>query len=306
MEKKDRILVTGARGMVGRELVATLTSMGYPNVAKCNTDLMSTSYTLDMFAQFKPDYVFHLAAYVRGLGGNLKNGAYSFLRNTTINSNVIDGCRETFVKKIVAMGTVAMYPDNESEHYCEDDLWNGEPNLSEYGYGHAKRGMLAQLRSYKNDYGIEYACAISTNLYGPHDRFDIENGHVIPSLVRKFHEAKRDGTPVSIWGDGSATRDFLYVKDAARALVMMMDLGDGPINLATGDSYTILQAAEILGVHSKHDLVSWDTAKPVGQCHRQYDVSRLHRMGFYPAYSLARGLKETYEWYASNNECARK
>jgi GDP-L-fucose synthase len=306
MEKTDRILITGGRGMVGKHLLNHLTEAGYTDVCISNVDLMSPYYTKAAFAQIKPTYVFHMAAYVRGIAGNMKAQSYSFVRNTTINMNVIDACREVSVRKIVAMGTVAMYPDKKSEHYSESDLWEGQPHSSEYGYGNAKRHMLAQLECYKNDYGISYACAISTNLYGAHDRFDIEHGHVIPSLVRKFYEAKRDGTPVSIWGDGSATRDFLYVKDAVRGLVMMMESGEGAINLSTGDSYTIRQAAETLGIHSKHDVVEWDTSKPVGQKHRQYDMARLRALGFMPEYSLARGLKETYDWYSDNSECARK
>ncbi len=308
MEKTDRILITGGRGMVGKHLYDHLTASGYVHVFITDVDLASPYYTLAAFSQIRPTYVFHMAAYVRGLAGNMKAQSYSFLRNTTINMNVIDACREREigVKKIVAMGTVAMYPGKESEHYIESDLWNGQPHASEFGYGNAKRHMLAQLECYKNDYGIDYVCAISTNLYGPHDRFDIEYGHVIPSLVRKFYEAKRDGTPVNIWGDGSATRDFLYVKDAVRALVMMMESGEGAMNLATGDSYMISQAVEALGVHSKHDIVEWDTTKPVGQRHRQYDVTKLRKLGFEPEYSLAHGLKETYEWYSNNEPAARK
>lgn len=281
--------------------------MGYSNVAETNVDLMSLHATLEMFRDIKPAYVFHLAAYVRGIAGNMRSQSLSFLRNTTINTNVIEACRDSGVKKIVAMGTVAMYPDKQVGcFYSEDDIWNGEPHSSEYGYGHAKRGMYAQLQAYRKDYGLEYVCAISTNLYGPHDRFDIENGHVIPSLIRKFHEARRSEVPVTIWGDGSATRDFLYVKDAARALVMMMDLGDGAMNLATGDSYTILQAAKAIGAHAGYDRVEWDTSKPVGQRHRKYDVSRLTRMGFSPEYSLSRGLRETYDWYSGNELRARR
>ena len=206
------------------------------------------------------------------------------------------------VKKVVAMGTASMYPDPEPGlPLAEGDVWKGPPYSSEYGYAQAKRGMLAQLQAYESSYGMPYAFAFSTNLYGPHDRFNTETGHVIPSLVKKFHDAKQQKTLVTVWGDGSAHRDFLYVKDAVRALYVIMNNVTGPVNLATGMTRTIRDVVDILAAYTgMKEQIVWDTSKPSGYIFRAYDVSRLRVAGFKCYYALEQALPETYEWYASH------
>lgn len=307
----QRILVTGGSGLAGSALVAYLRALGCreiyaPSSHEC--DLTDYRATLDCFKAFKPDRVFHLAGFVRGIMGNMQNKATSFLHNILMNTHVVEATWQSKAKKIVAMGTVAAYPDPAPAYpITEEMIWQGAPHGSENSYGHAKRAMLAQLEAYRESYGLDYAFAISTNLYGPNDNFDTEHGHVIPSLVRKFYEAKQTSATVTVWGNGEAKRDFLYSADMAAALVALMEELSGAVNIGSGMTVTIRDAVELLGYHtgmSSH--VMWDTAKPNGQHFRECDLSRLFNTGFRPHYDLTRGLRETYDWYAANEPRARK
>lgn len=301
MQKHDAILVTGSTGLVGANLVHYLRSKGFAHVIPLkHRDLTNRAETREAFEEHRPDYVFHMAGYVRGIAGNMANQAEAYLQNTLMAANVIDACRKVGVKKIVAMGTVAMYPCLDGP-LREDMLFLGEPHHSERGYAHAKRGMLAQLEAYKDSYGLSYALPVSTNLYGPHDRFNAETGHCIPSLIRKFHDARMVGEKVTVWGDGSAKRDFLYVKDAVEHLHTIMDEIEGPINLATGKSERIGEVVGILAEHTgMSNRIVWDDSKPVGQTYRSYSTR------FSPRHSLRQGLIETFDWYAANQAWARK
>jgi GDP-L-fucose synthase len=311
MQSKDSILVTGVPGLVGTNLVEHLRERGFTNVTGIGSrdcDLTDRQTTLAYFEKINPDFVFHLAGYVFGILGNMRNQAESYLRNTLINTHVVDACHKTKVKKVVAMGTVAMYPDPlPSDPLREDTMWMGAPHSSERGYAYAKRGMLAHLEVCHDSYGMKSACAISTNLYGEHDRFNIDTGHVLPTLVRKFYEARQAGTTVSVWGDGSAVRDFMYIRDAVRGLLWIMNNVDGPVNLATGKVRSIRDAADILakcaGLEGK---VTWDSNKPSGQVYRAYDIKILKSSDFNCVHSLEEGLRKTYQWYEKNHATARK
>lgn len=311
MRPNDSILVTGASGLAGHNLVAYLREQGFSNVvglASRDCDLTDLDATLAGFKQHKPAYVFHMAGHVFGIMGNMKNQAAAYFNNSRINSFVVEASHQVGVEKIVAMGTVAMYPDPLPGNPLQESMiWQGAPHHSEHGYAHAKRGMLAQLEAYRETHDMAFAVALSTNLYGPYDRFNIETGHVIPSLIRKFYEAQRGKNAVSVWGDGSAQRDFLYVKDMVRALHVIMDQIDGVVNLATGSVCRIRDAVEILAHHTGlDDRVTWDATKPNGQVVRAYDVSKLRQAGFNCQYSLQQGLTETYDWYAAHEATARK
>jgi GDP-L-fucose synthase len=311
MKADDKILVTGAAGLAGKNLVNYLTTQGFKNIISLTSkdcNLTDLNATLDCFKKHKPDYVFHMAGHVFGIMGNMKNQAAAYFNNNQINSFVIEACRAVGVKKIVAMGTVAMYPDPlPGNPLTEAMVWQGAPHRSEHGYAHAKRGMLAMLEAYHDTCGMDYALALSTNLYGPYDRFNIETGHVVPSLIRKFHEAKQSGQSVTVWGDGSAQRDFLYIEDAARALHVIMDKIDGAVNLATGTTCKIRDAVTLLAEHTGlQDKIIWDTSKPNGQALRAYDVSKLQAAGFTCQHNLQQGLTATFDWYAKNEATARK
>ncbi|MGO9648847.1 MAG: NAD-dependent epimerase/dehydratase family protein [Terriglobales bacterium] len=310
IQRDDTILITGGSGLAGINLREYLQSQGFrrilaPPSAEC--DLTNRQPVLDYFERNQPDYVFHMAGFVRGIMYNMRNHGEAYLKNTLINTHVIEACHTAGVKKVVAMGSVAMYPELEpGTPLAEGDVWKGPPHPSQYGYAQAKRGMLTHLQMYESSYGMPYAFAFCTSLYGPHDRFNTETGHVIPSLVKKFHDARQTKTTVSVWGDGSAHRDFLYIQDCARALHIIMDHVTGPVNLASGTTRKIRDVVNILAAHTRmEEQIVWDTTKPSGYVFRAYDVSRLRDAGFACQYTLEQALRETYDWYASHSGAVR-
>jgi len=306
----DRVLITGASGVIGHALQKELAEAGYGNVTAIGAeqaDLRDEAKTLRLFEEIKPDIVYHLAARVYGIMGNLQNKGKAYLDNTRINTNVIDCAQQVGVKKIVAMGSTAIYSDKTPLPMSEEHLWDGPPHYSEAPYAHSKRGMLAQLEAYKDAYGLDFAFCISTNLYGPYDKFDEKWGHVIPSLVSKFYRANQENGNVPVWGTGKARRDFLFSEDAAYAMRLIAQDFTGPINLATGETHTIREAVDLLAKisHFQGDVV-WDDTKPDGQYLRDYDTSKLKSIGFSPRHSLSEGLSKTYEWYCENVASARR
>lgn len=303
MIASERILVTGAAGMVGSHVLDQLRYVHGRNVVGTNRaecDLRDFRATRRMFEEIRPTHVFHPAACVYGIIGNMNNPGQAFLENVQINTNVIDAAKRVGVKKITAMGTGCVYPYPPIHTPLrEDDIFMGRPHPSEAGYAHAKLAMLAMLETY----GMDFAYVVSCNLFGPRDKFDPVNGHVVPALVRKFYEAKRDGTNVTVWGDGSAKRDFIYIKDAARAIVTIMDKGRGPINMGTNSVLRIGDIiwglADIAGLLG--DRIIWDRSKPNGVDYRGYDLSRLDALGFKPGHTIRQGLKETWDWYCNEH-----
>lgn len=300
----EKILITGASGVIGQALQRELEAAGYTNVVAISSkdaDLRDEAQTKELFAKVKPTIVYHLAACVFGIMGNLQNKAKAFVENTRINTNVIDASHLAGVRKVVAMGSSAIYSDSVTLPMSEEQVWSGPPHYSEASYAHSKRAMLAQLEAYSDQYGMEFAFCISTNLYGPFDKFDEQWGHVIPSLISKFHKANMLGESVPVWGTGKARRDFLFNEDAARAMRMIGEQFNGTINLASGVSQTIRETAECIQKVSgfEGDIV-WDSTKPDGQHLREYDISKLESLGFKPAHSLEQGLDKTYRWFKDN------
>lgn len=311
MEKTSRVLVTGGRGLVGTSLLEELRERGFSNVTSLTSqtcDLTDLKATARWFEEARPEYVFHLAAHVYGIMGNMRNKGLSFLKNTLINTHVVEGCRLAKVKKVVAMGSGCVYPyPSPGLPLRETMVWQGEPHASEDSYAHSKRAMLAQLNAYHEDYGLPFAFVISANLFGPHDKFDTQFGHVTPALVRKFHEAKESGGKVVVWGDGSARRDFVFVKDVSDALLRIMDGATGAVNLGSGAVHRIRDVVDCLAAHTGLQArVEWDASKPNGQDYRAYDLTKLKATGFEPRYTLHEGLRITYDWYARNATLARK
>jgi GDP-L-fucose synthase len=303
------VLVTGSSGVAGHATVDRLIEAGYRVVAatSATVDLRDSAATLAYIEKIQPTGIIHLAARVHGLGGNVGSQGEMFLDNLLINTSVIEAAHLIGVPKIVAMGTVAAYPSTAALPIREDAVWAGRPHGSEAGYAQAKRAMFAQLEAYQDQYGTDYAIALSTNLYGPHDRFDEVRGHVLPSLVSKFHRAIQNGTDVAVWGSGKPTRDFLYSADAAAALQSMLEHGSGMYNMATGESVAIREAVETLAeVSGFTGEVVWDQSKPDGQAARVFDVSRLKGLGWKPQVELREGLRATYEWFAANVDSVRR
>jgi GDP-L-fucose synthase len=305
MKRNDPILVTGANGLAGSAVVEHLRQNQFTCVipiTRDDCDLRNWGDTNALFLRIKPYHVFHAAATVYGLGGNLAFQGRSLLENTQINTNVIDAAHKCLsVRKITVMGTNAAYPWPTELPFKEENLYNGRPDASEFGYGHAKRHMLAMLEAYDQSYGLEFCYIVSGNLYGPRDRFNPKTGHVLPSLIKKFSDAKATGGRVDIWGDGSATRDFLYSKDLARVVQLLMsgDIKSGPINIGSGNTISIGGIAKMLSIISgvPWDRVHFDTSKPKGRPDCFADLSRLRALGFTPNYGIADGLRETWEWF---------
>lgn len=299
MNKSDTILVTGAQGLVGSAVAEHLRDLGFSvvvGVGRDDCDLLSPAYTRALFEHVRPAHVFHGAARVYGIMGNMNHQGQSYLENTLINTNVIDAAHRVGVKKITVMGTNAAYPFPPVLPFKESTIFDGRPHPSESGYAHAKRGMIAMLEAYQQSYGMEWACLVACNQFGARDKFDPVDGHVVPSLIVKFYDAWRTRTPVVVWGDGSARRDFMYVKDTARIAHLVMEKGAGAIN-AAAESRTIREVVKFLSDITGVTMVEWDSTKPNGQAYRAADLGRLAELGFRPAYTVKAALEETWNWY---------
>jgi GDP-L-fucose synthase len=312
MKRSDTIVVTGANGLAGSAVIEHLRANQFTCVVgltRNDVDLCDWGDTNHIFHRIRPRHVFHAAATVYGLGGNMANQAKSILENTQINTNVIDAAHKCeTVRKITVMGTNAAYPWPTPLPFQESEIYNGRPDAGEFGYGHAKRHMLAMLEAYQQSYGMEYSYLISGNLYGPRDKFDEISGHVLPSLIRKFSYAKETGGLVNVWGDGSATRDFLYSKDLARVVQLLMseDIKPGPINIGSGQKVSIAEAVNKLCYLSGVPIgrVRFDPSKPKGRPDCYADLSRINALGFTPNYCFAEGLVLTWEWFEKNRQPA--
>lgn len=308
VDQHGRVLITGGTGLVGRALQAVLAEQGFTSVIPIGSkdcDLRDGGAVQKMFADIRPKYVFHLAARVHGIGGNMKYKSDILFDNVMINTNVVEFARRAEVTKIVAMGSGCVYPELKGQQELfEDQVWIGPPHPSEDSYAHSKRLILAQLGAAKEQYGQSSAFVISGNLYGPHDSFDVEEGHVIPSLVAKFFAAAQQGKSVKVWGSGVAIRDFTYCDDTASALIAILRNLEGPINMGSGMRHPIRDIVEALQSLTKVP-VEWDSSKPDGQLVRYYNLDKLESTGFKAKVSLAEGVRKTYEWYAANWQTAR-
>ena len=294
---------------MGRALVAELRADGQAVVGlgSAAADLRDPGATEAVFGRYRPEVIYHLASRVRGIMGNAGTQGDAYLDNIRINTNVVEAARRWGVRKVVAMGSAAIYGDRVPLPMREEDYWIGRPHASEAGYAHAKRAMLAQLEAYREQWGLEFAYCISTNLFGPHDRFDERGGHVVASLISKFHRATRTGEAVTVWGSGIPMRDFLFVADAAKAMRVIGATGSGAINLATGETVSIRGLAELLAEISGYGReIVWDASKPDGQMRRAYDLSRLRALGVGPGRSLRDGLAETYAWFVAHAPDVRR
>lgn len=307
MKQSDVIAVTGANGLAGSAAIAHFRARGFQNVTpitRQDVDLRYHGDTMRLFRKLSPDYVFHAAATVYGLQGNMDNQYKSILDNTMINTNVIDASRHVGAKKIVAMGTNAVYPWPAVLPYRAETIFDGPPHDGEYGYAHAKRHMLAMLETS----GIPYTYLVSGNLYGPRDTFNVTTGHVLPSLIKKFYDASIGATAsVNIWGDGSAERDFLHSADLADLVSFFFGNAiTGPINIGEGVTRPLSYVAKLLSSISGVDYsrVVYDTSKPLGRPTTYSDLKVLHGLGWRPSIRFDHGLKSTYEWYASSRRAA--
>jgi GDP-L-fucose synthase len=301
------VLVTGGGGFLGGHVVERLRADGLdPFIARRRDyDLTSPDDTARLFAEARPELVFHLAAEVGGIGANRANPGRYWYANLTMGTNVLEQSRRTGVGKLVLLGTICSYPKVTPVPFREDDLWNGYPEETNAPYGVAKKTLLIGAQAYRDQYGLNSIYLMSTNLYGPGDNFDLETSHVIPALIRKMLEAQERGEDeIVLWGDGSPTRDSLYVEDCAEALWLAAQHFDGaePVNLGTGQEPSIRELAELIAELTGYDGgISWDTSKPNGQLRRRLDTSRAERLfGWRARTSLREGIEQTIAWYRAH------
>ena len=303
-----RIVVTGGGGFLGSFVVDQLRQRGCRQVfvpRRKDYDLTTEAGVERMFSGARPEVLFHLAAVVGGIGANRENPGRFFYENAIIGLHLIEAARRHGVEKTVVVGTVCAYPKFTPVPFREEDLWNGYPEETNAPYGIAKKALLVQCQSYRQQYGMDAIYLLPVNLYGPRDNFDLETSHVIPALIRKCLEAKRSGArEIVAWGDGSPTREFLYAADAAEGLVLAAEKysGSEPVNLGSGQEVPIKELTEtIASLCGFEGRIVWDTTKPNGQPRRCLDTSRAERLfGFRAGTTLQTGLRQTIDWYLAS------
>jgi GDP-L-fucose synthase len=301
-----KVLVTGGSGFLGSHVVERLRADGVdPFVALHeNYDLTKSDDAHRLFSAAQPELVFHLAAEVGGIGANLASPGRFWYANMLMGAHVLEESRKAGVDKLVLVGTVCSYPKETRVPFREEDLWNGYPEETNAPYGVAKRALSVGAQAYRDQYALNTIFLLPVNLYGPRDDFNPETSHVIPALIRKMVDAKERGEEsVVLWGDGSPTREFLYVEDCADALWLAAQRYEGsdPVNLGTGEEISIADLTTLVAAAVEYDgSVIWDTSKPNGQPRRKLDTSRAaERFGFEAKTSLHAGLDRTVAWFMS-------
>jgi len=306
--KDKTFLVTGGAGFLGSHLVERMKEKGvvHENIRVTRsktTDLRIWEHCVDAVQEI--DVVIHLAAKVGGIGYNRENPATLFYDNAMMGIQLMEAARRAGVEKFVQVGTVCAYPKYTPVPFKEEDLWNGYPEETNAPYGVAKKMLLVQAQAYREQYGFNAIYLLPVNLYGPRDNFDPASSHVIPALIRKFVDAKQSKSDtVEVWGTGSASREFLYVDDAARGIVLATERYNkpDPVNLGSGMEITIRDLVALIGeLTGFAGEIIWDTTKPDGQPRRCLDVSRAREeFGFESEMGFREGLKRTIEWYVEN------
>ncbi len=302
-----RVLVTGGAGFFGSFLVDGLRRQGAEVfVARSRDyDLVDRAACKRVIADSRPDVVFHLAARVGGIGANRDNPGLFVFENAMMGLQLLEECRLAGIAKTIVAGTICAYPKFAPVPFREDDLWNGYPEETNAPYGVAKRLLLVQAQAYREQYGLASIVLFPVNLYGPRDNFELRTSHVIPAMIRKCLAARDHGQDeVTLWGDGSPTREFLYVEDAAEAMMLGAELYDSPdpVNLGSGEEISIADLARLIAEATGFTgRFVWDTSQPNGQPRRRLDVSRAReRFGFVARTALADGLRQTVAWYAEH------
>ena len=303
--RDKRILVTGGAGFLGRQAIARLVDAGadpqkimVPRSREFDLRVMDACQQVVQNQQI----IIHLAAHVGGIGLNREKPAELFYDNLMMGTQLIHAAYEAGVEKFVCVGTICAYPNLTPVPFKEDDLWNGYPEVTNAPYGIAKKALLVQLQSYRQQYNFNGIFLLPVNLYGPEDNFDPRSSHVIPALIRKVYEAQQRGDKtLPVWGDGSPSREFLYSTDAARGIVMATQKYNDPdpVNLGTGSEIKIRDLVELIcELMGFEGEIVWETDKPNGQPRRRLDTERAReRFGFTAEMEFKQGLKNTIEWY---------
>lgn len=307
MDKDAKIYVAGHRGLVGSALVRELARLGYRNLLLRESrelDLRNQADTLAFFQAERPEYVFLAAAKVGGIVANNSFPADFIYDNLMIQNNVIHSSYLNGVAKLLLLGSTCIYPRLAPQPIREEALLTGPLEPTNEPYAIAKIAGIKLCQSYNRQYGTRFISAMPTNLYGPNDNFDLDSSHVLPALMRKFHEAKVSGSPsVTVWGSGTPYREFVHVDDVARASLFLMERYEGwdPVNVGSGEELTIRELAEKIGkVVGFTGEIVFDSSKPDGTPRKLSDVSRIHQLGWRHGVELMRGLRDTYAWYLGN------
>jgi len=306
--EKKNVLVTGGAGFLGSHVVDELKRMGCKNIfipRSAQYDLREKGDIQRCLKDSNPDLVIHLAAVVGGIGANREHPGSFLYDNAIMGISLIEECRKFGVAKMTLLGTICAYPKITPIPFREENLWNGYPEETNAPYGLAKKLMLVQSQAYRQEYGFNSIYLLPVNLYGPRDNFDPTSSHVIPALIKKIHDAKKAGDSQMVcWGTGSATREFLYVEDCARAIVAASEKYDGsePVNLGSGMEISIYDLVHLIAklMDFKGEIV-WDRSKPDGQPRRCLDTSRAEKyFGFKASVPFEDGLRKTIEWYKAH------
>jgi len=307
-----RVTVTGGRGFLGRQVVRLLEPQAALVMAFSSDEynLTRQAEIARMYEDQQPDVVIHLAARVGGIGANLDNPGSFFYENAIMGIELMEQARLNRVTKFVQVGTVCAYPKFAPIPFSEDDLWNGYPEETNAAYGLAKKMLLVQAQAYREQYGFDAIYLLPVNLYGPGDNVDLKNSHVIPAMIRKSIEARDSGaSAVEVWGTGTPTREFLYVEDAARAIVMAAERYDKPepVNLGSSVEISIKDLVElIVELTGFKGAVDWDHSKPDGQPRRKLNIERAWKeFGFRSTTAFRDGLRETIRWYEEARATSR-
>jgi GDP-L-fucose synthase len=303
-----KVTVTGGNGFLGSHVCERLDQMGAETFVprSVDFDLRSEEEVKRLYVEADPEIVIHLAARVGGIGANRKNPGAYWYDNLMMGALMLEHGRRHGVEKFVQLGTICSYPKFAPIPFQEDDLWNGYPEETNAPYGVAKKSLLVGGEGYREQYGMNTLWLMPVNLYGPRDNFDLESSHVIPALIRKMVEAKESGTAVTLWGDGSPSREFLYVDDCAKGILMATAFYDktDPVNLGAGFEITIKDLAEMIGKAVGFEgEINWDTSKPGGQPRRKLDTERAkNEFGFEAEIGFDDGVAATVKWFLENRE----
>ncbi|HNP27965.1 MAG TPA: GDP-L-fucose synthase [Nitrospirales bacterium] len=318
MEPKSKIYIAGHTGMMGSAFLRQLQARGQANIVTRThreLDLTNQAAVNAFFEKEKPEYVLVAAAKVGGIMANATYPADFIYLNLAMQTNIIHAAYLSGVKRLLFLGSVCIYPKHCPQPIKEDYLLTGALEPTNEPYAIAKIAGMKMCEAYNRQYGTQYLCAMPTNLYGTGDNFDLETSHVLPALIRKFHESKMHGTSVTLWGTGQASREFLHVDDCANACIFLMDLNPerfqtlldypaGPlVNIGSGEDISILDLAgmiqKLIGASGQ---INWDSSKPDGTPKRKLDITRLDALGWQPRISLANGIKMTYDWYLQHDK----
>jgi GDP-L-fucose synthase len=309
-----RIVVTGGSGFLGRHVMAAFAAQGYRNVVTFRSgefDLTREDGVRAMLASLRPDRIVHLAATVGGIGANRRYPGTYYFRNLQMGALLMEHARLAGVTRFLSVGTICSYPKVTPVPFREADLWNGYPEETNAPYGLAKKMLLVQSQAYRQEFGFDGVNVLVVNLYGPHDNFDPDSSHVIPALVRKCVEAvERGAETIEVWGTGSATREFLYVEDAAAGIVAALERLEGsePVNLGAGFEISIRDLAETIATHAGFTgRLVWDPSKPDGQPRRSLDTSKADRqLGWRATTTLEQGLARTAAFFRDEVRAAER